>query len=177
MMKRRTVAAALCLACAVYAAPAPAQPAGEDAIGDFEDEAQRAGWKALDGCEAVPVADHATSGRCALRISFPVHPAGAPSLLWEGKPRNFTGYRFFRADVFNAGQHPLILSLKLKSGRHDMQTTQEYEIPPGSRETIELPLKNIAKRVDLRDITYVNFFIWQPEHSGIYYLDNIRLAR
>jgi hypothetical protein len=221
-MKRRTVAAALLLSCAVCAASAgeaatcpgcgadaarewkfcpfcasridagvkdgagekgagpaaaPARPPGEDMLGDFEDEAQRVQWKALDGCEAVPVGAHATSGGCALKISFPVHPAGAPSLLWEGKPRNLTAYRFLRADVFNAGQHPLVLSLKLKSGSHKKQTTQEYEIPPGSRETVELPLRNIAQRVDLRDITYINFFVWQPERSGIYYLDNIRLAQ
>lgn len=156
---------------------APSKPSGPAVLWDFETAASAADWKALDGCEAVRVRDHATGGAWALKISYPIHPGGAPSLLHEGKPLDFSGYRALMADIRNPGRDPIPLSIKLKSGRHEMQTTQEFELRPGTAETIELPLANIARRIDLRGVTYINFFVWQPERRGAYYMDTIRLSQ
>lgn len=178
---RSFCALALAAACAGEwkgaGATAAPQTQGSAVLWDFETAASAADWKALDGCEAVRVRDHATGGAWGLKISYPIHPGGAPSLLHEGKPLDISGYRALTADVRNPGPAPIRLSIKLKSGRRERQTTQEFELRPATAETIELPLENIARRIDLRDVTYINFFVWQPERRGTYYMDTIGLSK
>ena len=143
---------------------------------DFESGRQFRQWRRLDGLKASPAAEHATSGRSAVKIEYPSLTEGAPAFRYESAPIDFRGYGYLEADCYNPGPLPIRLALKLKSSMQGKHITMTYTLPPVSEKTIRLPLESVEKRIDLGDVFYVNFFCWHPSRGGIYYLDTIRLV-
>ncbi|MCX6357584.1 MAG: zinc ribbon domain-containing protein [Candidatus Aureabacteria bacterium] len=162
------------------APPAPAQaPALKDAkvLWDFKKESDLSAWKCLDGATASIIHEHVTSGANGVKIDFPASPEGAPGFKFEKGTVNMSGYATLEADIYNSGTQPLSLSVKLKSNEHARQTTTEVELPPSSAKALQIPLDSIARRVDLNDIMYLNFFFWQPPQGGTIYINSIRLVK
>ncbi|MEI6633421.1 MAG: zinc ribbon domain-containing protein [Chlamydiota bacterium] len=143
---------------------------------DFENERDLKGWKFMDGLNATVGPDHATSGKGALKITFPSSTV-APAFRNEGVALNFDGYDYLQADFYNPETHPIDICFKLKSSNQERQTTLNYHLPPETAYTMKVPLKNISSRIDVNDVAYINFFCWQPSEGGTYYLDNIRLSK
>ena len=152
-------------------------PEGQKTLWNFENAAELGKWKQLDGLTAALSEEHATSGQHSVKIDFPESSEGAPAFRYEKNSVDCRGYKYFETDFYNPGDEPLVVLLKLKSNNHQKQATVRYELPPNAEKTIRLSLENIAKKIDLSDVMYVNFFCWHPKSSGTFYLDNIRLVK
>ncbi len=123
---------------------------------------------------AVP--EHATEGRFALRLD-------KDYVSWDG-PQDWSGYDFFKADVFNAADEPTQLYFEVR----DRETTDYWTrvnyttvLPPG-RSTLVIPTdlyvgekSRPGRALDKAGIQRVVFNI--GEAKGPIYLDNLRLER
>lgn len=158
-------------------APLPLLTQQTKILWDFENERDLSSWNSLDGLKATVVKEQPMGEGAAVKIEFPASPGGVPAFRYQKGTMDFTGYAFLEADCYNPGDKAIGIAVKLKSNEQAKQVTMNYELPPSSAKTIQIRLENIAGRVDLNDVEYLNFFCWHPSEGGTYYMDRIRLTK
>jgi hypothetical protein len=109
--------------------------------------------------------------RWARVIYYPVESAG---FLWTDDTMPTMDWREARAfsfTVFNPQGFDVDLKIKVKDASG--QSFQRAEkIAPGQSRRIEVPIGQIAERIDASRINYLNLFLWEPSsETMLYYRD------
>jgi hypothetical protein len=155
-----------------------------EVLGDFESDAQSAEWSGGEGVKVERVAEQATAGRFALRVTVPENGAvGVECHLRDGDWSRFTSLRM---DVVNPSQDRLVMALRVDDEKSsDYVSRYNWDdgtlvLVPGRTE-VEVPMRALASgRPGSRglDLFHVRgFFLFplgsHPERA--FYLDNVRL--
>ncbi|MBV9868035.1 MAG: hypothetical protein JO316_21980 [Abitibacteriaceae bacterium] len=125
---------------------------------------------------AATVAEHATEGRYAMRVD-------KGYVIWDG-PQNWTGYDFFKTDVFNSGDDPASVYIEVRDkASTDYWTRVNYVtvVPPG-KSTLVVPTalyvgekSRPGRALDKANIT--RFVLNVQDAKAPIYFDNLRLER
>ena len=123
----------------------------------------------------------ASEGKQSLLVEFP--SGGAyPGMMFEvmGKDcLNWSDLKEFSFDVFNSSSVDCVLTVKLKSG--EKYPKRDFErnitIPPMQWTTIRFTRDELAKRLDLSKISYLNMFMHDPRTTFKLYFDNMRVLK
>ena len=120
--------------------------------------------------------DHATVGETCAKVTFP-RGKNYPGIRLE-KYKTKTSFDLSNAsailiDCFNPGEL-VAAALKLKSPSKKL--TQPVSIP-AEQSTISINLDEFANQIDMAEVTYLNFFVFEPAEDVILFLDNIRVAQ
>lgn len=144
----------------------------------FEHAEESALFHGNEGVRVSIASEHATHGNKSLLAEYPsgaefpgleMEVFGKDCYSWEKKES-------FSADVFNASDNPVTLSVKIKSGKNYPKRSfdREYVLSPKQNTTINIPISDIGKVLDLRLISYVNFFLNGSTANVKLYFDSIR---
>lgn len=129
-----------------------------------------------DATSAAIVPEHAGDGRLALRVN-------KGYVAWDG-PQNWTGYDFFKAEVFNASDAPALLYIEMQDkSTQDYWTRVNYNtvVPPG-KSTLIVPTDMYVgeKSRPGRPLDKANikrFVLNVQDAKAPVYFDNLRLER
>jgi hypothetical protein len=124
------------------------------------------------------VSQHATEGSKALRID--------KSFVSLGKPQDWLGYDFLKADLYTDAQDPLPLYIEIRdTATRDYWTRVNYEtiVPPG-QSTLVIPIKQLyvgeksrpGRMLQLSGINRFTFSIGEKPAAPLF-VDNVRLER
>jgi len=121
--------------------------------------------------------EHATHGIHSLKATFP--DGGGALSTWRTLPRNWVGYDRLRFDVYSA-ESEVPLSLYIKDSKHtsygERYNEENIRLQPGWN-AIDIPLLDVARRINLRDIVQFRLFLWKVPGQHVLYFDNFRLER
>ncbi|HUU43838.1 MAG TPA: CARDB domain-containing protein, partial [Planctomycetota bacterium] len=146
--------------------PPPADPlvflSFEPEAGELSDLETRGALKAQE------VAQHATHGKQAVRLTFPAGTEAALRIPYDGTdvamPRSWEGRRALRLDAFNdtGDEVSLVVQLTtLKPSRSEATAGFHFRLPPRKPITLELDLRRLA---DLADLRAVESLVLMPRH-------------
>jgi hypothetical protein len=178
------VAALFVGGCAVGPEAGGASVTAVELLGDFESEEQLAGWSGGEGVKVERVAERATSGRYALRVTVPENVAAGV----DCQPRDSDWSRFtsLRMDAVNPSQDRLVMALRVDDEK-SADYANRYNWDDGSlvlgpgRNEVEVPMQALAsgrpgsRGLDLFHIRGVFLFPLGDHPERPFYLDNVRL--
>jgi hypothetical protein len=180
-----SLAAALLVAgCAGGPQAAGPQVKAVDVLGDFESDAQLAGWSGGEGVKVERVAERAVRGRFALRVTVPEN--GAAGVECHPRDGDWSRFTSLRMDVVNPSQDRLVMALRVDDEK-STDYASRYNWDDGSlvlvpgRNEVEVPMRALASgRPGSRglDLSHVRGFFLFPlgDHAErTFYLDNVRL--
>jgi len=173
----------------IVLAAAPIIPATIDSISMMQDfplissfesclETQR--WKANDAFIARSK-EHASHGSYSLRTEL--SPGIYPGISLNYLQEDWRGYGTFSCDVFNPGEKPLRIVVRI----NDMNHNQEYDdrfnrafILNPSSNTVVIDLKEVmgapkGRRMDMGNIVNICIFSYNLDELRTLYFDNFRL--
>jgi hypothetical protein len=107
------------------------------------------------------------------RVTY--YPSQSPGFLWTDDTMPTMDWRdaaslFFT--VFNPQSFDVDLKVKVKDvGGQSFQRAEK--IAPGQSRRIEIPVRQIAERIDASKIGYLNFFLWDPSSETVLYYTDI----
>lgn len=118
--------------------------------------------------EAVPAlfGTDETWGRVTYR------PAETPGLLLTDETMGVMDWRLAESLSFSVYNHnPWPVNLKVKVKDTAGNTFQaDRELPPRARTAVTIPTRDIASRLDLSRVGYLNLFLWKPATATDLYL-------
>lgn len=146
----------------------------------FEDKNSVTVFQGNDGATLKVVDEHATDGRRSLLVEYPTGNE-FPGLEMEVFGRDCFSWadkEFFSADIFNGSDHPNTLTVKIKSGKDYPKRSfeREYVLAPRQNTTINILISEMQKALDVRLISYLNFFLHSPAQKVSLYFDNIKVG-
>jgi hypothetical protein len=96
------------------------------------------------------------------------------ALRFDRRRRNWSRYATLVLDLKNLqpSQERLMVQLKDRRGRI---YKEEVWMPGATAQSVSLPLDRVAAYLDLRRITELTLFRWQPGRPTTFYLDAVRL--
>ncbi|MFH1038468.1 MAG: hypothetical protein V1789_07370 [PVC group bacterium] len=102
------------------------------------------------------------------------YPAEVPGLLWTDETMGVMDWRQadgFSFTAYNPQSWPIDLKVKIKDVSGNVYQKNAV-LPPREQTTIRIPMAEIATRLDLSRVSYLNLFLWQPStETVIYYSD------
>lgn len=135
----------------------------------FADPEDRDVWKTSGArLEAVPAffGTDETWGRVTYQ------PSGSPGILLTDETMGVMDWRGAESlsfSVYNPQTWSINLKIKVKdTSGHSFQS--EQEIPPRARTVVTIPVRDIASRLDLSRVGYLNIFLWEPTTATELYL-------
>lgn len=160
-------------------APAPKPPkkrAGVLTLASFEKDGELSLFEDSEG-RLERTREQATQGRYALKVTFP--DGGGSLSAWRTLPRNWSGYKRLQFDVCNP-QSTVPFSLFIKDSKHTSyrQGYNQEQIRLGMGcHSIEIPLAEVARKINLRDVVQLRIFLWKVPGQHVLFFDNFRLSR
>ncbi len=159
----------------------PTGIAQKDFSFSFEDKNEVTVFQGNSGAVLTVVDQHATQGQRSLQVDFPqgndfpgleMEVFGKDCYSWEGK-------EFFSVDVYNDADQSVNLTVKIKSGKNYPKKNfeHEYTLGPKQNTTINIPIAELKKTLDVRLISYLNFFLQSPSQKFSLYFDNIKIGK
>lgn len=109
------------------------------------------------------------------RVTY--YPSQSPGFLWTDDTMPTMDWReaeVFRFTVFNPQAFPVDLKVKVKD-TNGASFQRAEKIEPGQSRRIEIPLRQIAERIDASKVGYLNFFLWEPSSETVLYYTGIGL--
>jgi len=107
------------------------------------------------------------------RVTY--YPVPAPGFLWTDDTMPTMDWREAHAlvfTVFNPQSFEVDLKIKVKDvGGKSFQRAER--IGPFQSRRIEIPLRQIAERIDASKVGYLNFFLWEPASETVLYYTDI----
>ncbi len=135
----------------------------------FADPGDLAAWKTSGArLEAVP-ALFGTEETWA-RITY--QPSGSPGLLLTEETMGVMDWRGVESlsfSIYNPQTWTVNLKVKIKdTAGHNFQ--KDLELPPRARTAVSIAVREIASRLDLSRVGYLNLFLWEPATATDLYL-------
>ena len=129
--------------------------------------------------------EHVTSGQKCLKVEFFPDPGSQehyPGLRLGGFAPDWTRHRELRVDIFNPGQTPLKLIVRIddsKNPPYGDRYNGSILVRPGANQVVlkpwELVVSNKKRRLDPGNIQTVIFFLVNPGERHVLFFDNVRL--
>ncbi|MCF8095223.1 MAG: CIA30 family protein [Desulfobacteraceae bacterium] len=129
---------------------------------------------------------YAFQGKRSLRMDFTTRLYSTHSLSYI--PGNWKGYAHLKAAVYNPGQKPVKLHIRIEDTQHARSENQQYtdrynssfDLPPGKWEKIRIPLKEIKnapknRKMEMEQISSIMLFVARQPEPLTLYIDDIRL--
>ena len=155
------------------AGPGHAAPDASALLGSFETDADAGRW-AASGCQAGRVAEHATEGAFALRVSFP----GSDRDTWPGvrfplaPPANWSAFAAVRVDVFNAQAKAVDLAMRVDDAAG--ANSFVFVSVPSGKQTMDFGLN--AGEIDLSRVASILTYRSKPREEATLLFDRFRLV-
>ncbi|MDP8235169.1 MAG: hypothetical protein P9M08_02170 [Candidatus Erginobacter occultus] len=135
----------------------------------FADPGDLEVWKTSGASlEAVP----ALWGTDETWVRVTYRPSGSPGLLLTDETMGVMDWRGAESlsfSVYNPQTWTVNLKIKVKdTSGHSFQRDQE--IPARTRTAVTVPVRDIASRLDLSRVGYLNLFLWEPATATDLYL-------
>jgi hypothetical protein len=150
-------------------------------IADFERPESVALWTGLK-CEATEA--HASSGKHAMRFTFPKWEKGADEwpavhLAFDGgkgySTKDWSRFGKLAFDAWVEGSKAAAVSIELREKKGHNGPTTSFTIEPGKMNHGELPLADAANGIDLKNIEEFVLFASRPSQDETITIDSIRL--
>lgn len=138
----------------------------------FEREDDLGSWKTSGTLvQAVPALFGADETWA--RITY--RPSGAPGFLLTEETIGVMDWRGPESLTFAVyNPHNWTVSLKIKVKDTAGNAFQiDRELPPRTRTAVNIPMRDIASRLDLSRVGYLNLFLWKPATATDLYLINL----
>ncbi len=143
---------------------------------DFESEGDLKFFQLTDGLYAELSSERCSMGKHSLFLEFP-QGARYPGLYWEVFDENslidISNYQYFGFDVYLNGKSELQLVVKVKSGKNYPKKVFEKNIliKPGKWTKVRIPVNEISRFVDPKEISYIKIFILSPRRTYELFID------
>jgi len=137
---------------------------------DFETVEDVSAFRPGPGVKVELAEEHATRGRCSMKITFPPYEAGKP--MWPAAtvrfepPSDWSAYRFLTVDVFNPHDEQAEIGVNIAGN------VQYFSIPGGKGETISVAADR--SKVDALSLL-MRLGVSRPARSTTFYVDNVLL--
>ncbi len=147
----------------------------------FEKEDDLEFFEQKDGIYIERSGDFLTDGKYSLLAEFP-KGANYPGLFWEVYRKDecldWGRSRYLSFDVHNNSEVSVSLNLKLKSGYKYPKDVYQAKINlnPQESKNVRIPIKDLSKSLNVREISYINLFINNPQEDIVLYFDNIHAS-
>jgi hypothetical protein len=153
-------------------------------LGDFESDAQLADWSGGEGVKVERVAEQATAGRFALRVTVPEN--GTAGVECHPRDGDWSRFTSLRMNVVNPSPDRLVMALRVDDEK-STDYVSRYNWDDGSlvllpgRNEVEVPMRALASgRPGSRglDVSHIRAFLLFPlgnHPERAFYLDNVRL--
>ena len=161
----------------------PSEAEATDAAGvlwlaDFEAEHEaRVRWRVRDAVITSSTL-FATHGARAAQVTFKDGQTPkitmSEALRFDRRRRDWNRYAALVLDLKNLQSSQERLMVQLKDRRGQIYK-EEVWIPGFTAQSVSLPLDRVAAHLDLRRITELTLFRWQPGRATTFYLDAVRL--
>lgn len=157
------------------------QPLEMPRLASFETSRETTRWT-TKGAEIDRVRSRSTHGDWSLQIRAEAGEYPGVALQWP-EP-DWSAYGEFAFDVYVDGDEPISLAVKIHDDRHNYEPDDRFErlipVSPGWN-TVRIHLTEVrhapaSRELDLRRISFVQFFLVQPERPQTFYLDHLRLS-
>lgn len=102
-------------------------------------------------------------------------PAESPGLLLTDETvgvMDWRGAEVLAINIYNHQVWPVNLKVKVKDTAGNT-FQKDQELPPRSRTAVSIPMREIASRLDLSRVGYLNLFLWNPATATDLYLIDI----
>lgn len=147
----------------------------------FENNQEVDFFSRKDGLRAQASEVHATDGQSSLMVEFP-GGTSYPGLQFEvfgNQCLNWKGEKALSFDVYNDNGQMVHLKLKIKSGKAYPKKTFERIINLPSQElmTINIPIDELSRQIDITLISYVNLFMEFPKETIRLYFDRFNTGQ
>ncbi|HHN94556.1 MAG TPA: DUF4091 domain-containing protein [Anaerolineae bacterium] len=160
----------------------------------FETASELEPWEFTGVVSVARVADHATAGDYALRVTFDDDPTQEAEMgAWQFTPSDWRGYTALEFDVYNEGDYYTYLQVGIADSGQGWypQTDGNITLLPNSASHLSIPIAAIAHDVDLSAIAWLSILpetvteetdytgetrLW-PVGQRTLYVDDIRLVR
>jgi hypothetical protein len=158
-----------------------ADPGPSNVLFDFESEGdlKRLNWECHKWFERIEA--HATSGKYSLRCVLP--PGMYPGIAFKGIREDWTGYPFFKMDVFNPSEEKIRFHIRIDDHKSGWEYANRFDtnldLEPGPN-PISIPTDSIRTNMHHRPlhlgrIKRMMVFIPDNPIKRELYIDNIRL--
>jgi len=138
----------------------------------FDRPEDREAWKTSGASlEAVPALFG--TGEIWGRVTY--RPTGSPGLLLTDETMGVMDWRGAQSLAFSVyNPQTWSVSLKVKVKDTSGNTFQkDRELPPRARSAFSIPMRDLASRLDLSRVGYLNLFLWEPATATDLYLIDI----
>jgi hypothetical protein len=118
---------------------------------------------------------YSTEGKHSIKVIF--HPAEYSSLDSFRLPRNWSYSTTFTIDIFNPQNETYWFTVRIDdhySQNYQTRFNQEYKLIPGKNRLV-IEIKDIRKKINIKDVTYLVLFLSNLSQSATLYIDNLRL--
>ena len=162
-------------ACAALAGFAWAQAKETKVLFDFEDAGDAAKWEAATA-ETSIVADHATSGKSALKVVL--KPGDYPGINTAQIPTDWSGLSKLVFDVFADQDFTLLCRIDDENSKDYASRYNNDSIAVAKgKNTITLELVDVGDKIDLKKVKLLILFGNGIQQDTTFYLDNVRLEK
>ena len=106
------------------------------------------------------------------------YPSGSPGLLWTEDTigvMDWRGAERFSVSVYNPQAWAVDPKIKIKDVSGNTYQ-KNFVLPPGRVTRIDLPTEEIAARLDLSHVGYLNLFLWNPATETVLYYSDLVLS-
>ena len=144
-------------------------------LNSFEAEADIK-WIGADGSDIERVKEHASKGSYSLKSVF--NDGGGAFEFYAILPKNWSGYKYFKFDVYSKEDRvPLSLFIAdTKNKSYGKRFNKEKIMLNKGWNYIKIPVSDIDRKLDLKDINHLRIFLWKVPGEQTLYFDNIRLV-
>lgn len=124
---------------------------------------------------------YATDGKHSLIVEYP-SGVGISAMIFEAYGKdclNWQGADGFAFDITNSIDAQAHLTLKIKSGKkeHKKSFEKELTLPPLKTVRILVKSREMENYLDMHEISYINFFMQDPQTTFKLYYDNFKVIR
>ena len=106
------------------------------------------------------------------------YPSDSPGLLWTEDTigvMDWRGAERFSVSVYNPQAWAVDLKIKIKDVSGNAYQ-KSFVLPSGRVTRIDLPTEEIAARLDLSHVGYLNLFLWTPATETVLYYSDLVLS-
>lgn len=124
---------------------------------------------------------YATDRKHSLMVEYPAG-VGISTMIFETNGKdclNWQGAYGFAFDITNSVDAQAHLTLKIKSGKKEPKKSFEKELTLQPLKTVRILVKSreMENYLDMHEISYINFFMQDPQTTFKLYYDNFTVIR